>query len=416
MTTTYPTASKLELAAICPGSHVLPQTQEDSTEAATRGIALHAFLATYAATPGDRAEARNKALAALPPEFREAAEAIDLSLLPPLDPESVLPEVALAYDLDTGEGRLLAVNGGRDYSAARPTEVVGTADVLGLTDDAVVVLDYKTGHGSQTAARWNWQLRFLALAAARHYQMRRAVVALVYVGTDLPPYFDRAVLEYADLAATELELSRVTEAVRQARWDVTRGQVPQMRTGEHCRYCPARPTCPALNAGLMAVAQDPASLATLEAKAKALPTLMRSLSDAELVGVMQRLKVLIPALEVAEREGKARVRERGQIRGADGTTLRAVEQARDEVNATLVEQVVTEMCGAEVAAKAVTYEATTTKKAIHAAVPADKLALVEEALRRAGAYRKGAPFVVVKAAKSRGGSGDGGSGAAGEAA
>ena len=396
----YPSASRLGIAVPCPASAALPASTTES-EAASRGTAIHAFLADYAATPGDRNAAREVALARTQPEYHDACAAIDLAALPPLDPASVLPEVALAFDLESIEGRVLSVNGSRDYSKATSTEVVGTADVLAVGGDALVVLDYKTGYSSQPAACDSWQLRFLALAGCRAYGLKRAVVALVYLRDDLPPAFDRAEFTADDLARFESKLSAAMRAVLEARWEVRAGRVPTTHRGAWCRYCPALATCPAQNAALMAVAQDPGSLAALEAKAAALPKAIAALSETDLALAWERLEVLIPALEAAKSAAKARILQ-GQVRRADGMVLRAMEQSRDSVVGTLAAQVLTEVCGPEVAAKAVTYEASTTKAAIKKAVPKEKLALVEEAMRRAGAYRKGAPFVVIKSVKAAG--------------
>src|SRR5687767_8149095 len=129
MSTDLPTVSRLPIVARCQASAALAQSHDEGSDASRKGDALHAYLAAYASIPGDRDAAREKALQVVPKEWLDACWAIPLEHLPPLDPESVLPEVAFALKLDLDFGtmstaRVLSVNGGRDYSGAQPGELV----------------------------------------------------------------------------------------------------------------------------------------------------------------------------------------------------------------------------------------------------------------------------------------------------
>lgn len=232
------TASSIARVAACPASDALPHV-ERATPYATRGTWLHTFLAAVGRV------GREEALALVPGEYRDACAAIDLDGLP-IDPEAYASEVTLAYDPVRDHGRELGRHLGRDYSAIGPGEIPGTTDVLGLAVDAVVVPDYKTGGQLVTRARENWQLRFLAVAAARAYGRSAARVAIIYVPPDGgPPWFDRATFDAMDLDAIADELREIVLRRDEARSAIGKGVLPVLREGSHCDHCPAFALCPA---------------------------------------------------------------------------------------------------------------------------------------------------------------------------
>lgn len=153
-------------------------------------------------------------------------------------------EVALAYDIATGGGRELGVGKNRDYSGLGPFEVPGTADLLAVAADRVIVIDAK-GWEDVDAAERNAQLALLALAAARAHGKEEALVAILYLRGDHRDLRDRAVLDAFDLDAFAQRLAGLHAAVAEQRARRARGELVDVAEGAHCKYCPAAHACPA---------------------------------------------------------------------------------------------------------------------------------------------------------------------------
>lgn len=254
--------SKLELAELCPGALVLFQVDRENP-ARRRGTAVHAFLREVSRID------REQALQSVPEEHREACAALDLDLLP-LDPESWAAEVAFAYDVETDQARELGRDLERNYPEVGDDEIVGTADLVGLDADRVIVPDFKTGR-VPPPVKGNLQLGAYALAAARAYQRSAAKVAIIHLPmgfSDIDPSCRSADLDSIDLDAIGARIYGIWESLRAARTAYAQGQLPFLCEGDHCVYCAAFPTCPAkqvlasriakpeLCPAVLAVAQD----------------------------------------------------------------------------------------------------------------------------------------------------------------
>lgn len=237
------TASGLWRAANCDASSVLPHTKS-TTDQSSRGNVLHEFLARVPKM------GREEALEMVPAEHRAACEVLPIDRLP-IDPNAYAPEVALAFDVETGSARQLGQNMGRDYSDVKPSEVAGTIDVLGVSETRVHVLDWKSGWGELIPAQDNWQILFAALAAARTFDRTEAAGALIRLKEDGEVYFDRAEFDELDLDSFEQRLRKLMAHISSL--DV-RTAVPH--EGPWCRYCPAIASCPAKVALLRAVAKE----------------------------------------------------------------------------------------------------------------------------------------------------------------
>lgn len=294
-----PTASSLWLAALCPASHVLPQTRMVSADM-ERGTAVHRYLERLPEV------GRARALAEVPPEHREMCERIDPAQVP-----QGLREAAYAWNVDTGEVLHLGNGIGRDYTAAlrrkleerdgsadqeamhragqgggaaaqarlhegggRPVVakgdheaaaaqpvgrwIFGTADVV-ETDGPVVVSDYKVtdvpidGNSLLKPAGQSHQLRFLALAVARLTGADAVEVAHLRVGGDgRIDGSDRAGLGYFDLAQVGEEVRGIVAGVERAA-----GQAqPDLSPGDHCRFCAAAQRCPSTRALIGQLIED----------------------------------------------------------------------------------------------------------------------------------------------------------------
>ena len=235
-----PSASSLERASMCVGSAVLPRV-ESTNEAAEKGRALHAFLARVAEV------GRDAALDEVSSEYRPLCEGIDLDVLP-VSSLHVAAEVALAYNPETGVARELGRNLDRAYRMVEATEFMGTADVICVGPDELFVGDYKTGMGLLTAARENWQLRFLALAASRVFERSKVRVAIIRILEDGTPLSDSAEFDAVDLDGIAVDLRDLGDRVGRAQELAFVGEAPPLATGTHCRWCKSLVYCPAQTA------------------------------------------------------------------------------------------------------------------------------------------------------------------------
>lgn len=140
-------------------------------------------------------------------------------------------EQAFAWSPETDEAEIIAA-AERDYAAGHG-RLCGTADLVVVFPDAVMVYDWKTGSGEGAGP----QLRALGLMAARAYGVDAASVAALEV----------TAVGVREVAAEHLEsfdLSGVAGALADLIAFIP-GAEP--RPGSHCGelYCPARATCPA---------------------------------------------------------------------------------------------------------------------------------------------------------------------------
>lgn len=241
------TISALARAEACSASHVLHAIDEDADEYGEHGVAIHAYLEAIA--EGKRP---HEAIAKLSDEHREAALAIDLNALPHVQAGKWAAEVPVAVTLGAESfGRLLPKRGRRDYTEALENEVPGTADLVGYTDDAVIVLDVKTGRRRRGRPGVDLQLGALAVALAAASGRSRAVVGWIYQsrtakGEAAPaPEFSTDELDGWQLVEMHHRIEQVFASVSFWRAAASPESPPPMNVGPQCHYCPARRACPA---------------------------------------------------------------------------------------------------------------------------------------------------------------------------
>ena len=286
--------SALNRAEKCPASAVLPgvtrvkdEIPKGKVSPATRGTVAHDYLKNVPllGVAG--------ALEAAEPQFREGLEAIDVASLPACEPEAFIPEVGLAWDWEADTGReLFRGDSSRDYSGVKPTEICGTVDSLGLTADAVLIADYKTGYRWLGPAAESLQLLGYALAACRAYGRSRAHVRFLRINDagDVLPI--KADLDFLDLEAAAARIRAIVSAVREAGGLVDAGKPVRFTEGEHCRFCDVFKVCPAKTQLALAVGNQvglmppvlnienfPEVLQRYEAAAKVLDKVKESLDD-----------------------------------------------------------------------------------------------------------------------------------------
>ena len=221
------------------------------TEAGALGTAIHLWLSD-----------------GIIPEDTDAQAACD-AIAKALPDAEWRHEVTLAYDSGTDTGRELGQDLGRNYGAATATEWVGTADALAVVAGMPTLLELKTGW--RPVSLDSWQVRLLALAAARAHGTDRAEVVLLVAHTDGSSWVERKVFDALALDEVVIGLEQL-----QARMAQDSATVP----GDHCRYCPALASCPSMT-GIMrgAAANEPTTLATPEIATQAYE-LLRALKTA----------------------------------------------------------------------------------------------------------------------------------------
>lgn len=128
--------------------------------------------------------------------------------------------------------------------------VFGGTDILGRIGGRAIVLDWKFGDGVLVSAEENYQLLFYAAAA-----MRTEAAKWVFEGaTEIeciivqPPEVRRWVTTPQRVALFEQELRRAVHA--------SQSEAPMFETGDHCRWCAAKPICPKMTGQVERVLQS----------------------------------------------------------------------------------------------------------------------------------------------------------------
>lgn len=326
-----PSASRLDLAEACPVSQVIPGVIDITPHTyRERGTALHNYLRDVAMLGAV------DALQRVPEEFKPDALAIDLDSLPHSTPDAWAVEVAYAYDVGADTGRELHRGGSRDYSMVAEDEVPGTADVVGVSVDEVVVLDVKTGRAPLESPEEALQLLFLALAAARAYGKSAATVGWIRL-IDGVPRFSYAKLTMLDLDVRVRErIEAIISAVRLARlqWE-TAPEVVQPVIGPHCKRCDSFFRCPAQAS--LAVQVTKAALATEHA-----PLEVPDDRRADFYRWVEAIEVLHDKL-ATHLEAMARAK---AIDLGDGRVLGPKQEVKEFLNATITQTVLREVAPA----------------------------------------------------------------------
>lgn len=323
------TASGISRAMICPSSRVLPQSPRENVHQHS-GNAIHAYLAAVPML------GREAALEQVPEEYRDRCAIIDLDALPPLDSTATATEVAFVYNIEHDIAREVGRNIGRAYPHLGPMETAGTADLVALTADGfgVLVVDFKSPHHHVASAAENWQLRTLALMAARTYGRTRATVAIIKLKEDGSAWWDLAEFDEMALDGFGIALADLTSRIL-----LTSKVAPDVTMGPHCRYCAAFQHCP----GQTALVR---SLAEPESVVAAIGALLRPETAARAYTRLQQaktaLRVVGEALEAYGREHPFAL--------PDGSVYGPVEQSKEELDGAKAFEVLTKAHGPEVAA------------------------------------------------------------------
>ena len=161
----------------------------------------------------------------------------DQELTQELLERKIYPALALLDEVDPNKEMEYATETRVGFGDFLP-DVFGSTDLLGRIGNRAFVLDWKFGDGVAVEATENAQLMFYAAAA-----MRTPEVKWVFDGAEeiemiiiQPPMVKRWVTNKKRIQAFELELATAVKVA----------QMPDapLKTGDHCRWCAAKPTCP----------------------------------------------------------------------------------------------------------------------------------------------------------------------------
>lgn len=212
----------------CPGSVALVKLAPPSPSStyADKGTLLHNLIAEILDTDTDPVSliGTNYEGQILDQEMIDEKLQPALDLLDKLDPDKAM---ALAVETRVGFG---------DYLPG----AFGSCDVLGRMGDVAYVIDWKFGDGIAVDAEENEQLMYYAAAA-----MRTPEAAWVFKGATSieciiiqPPVIRRWTTTPARIKQFEKDLKRAVKAAG----------LPdaKLNPGDHCRWCAAKPTCPAM--------------------------------------------------------------------------------------------------------------------------------------------------------------------------
>jgi len=158
----------------------------------------------------------------------------DITLTQELYDEKIVPALAALDEINVDEYVVESRVGFGDLLPG----VFGSADLLGRIGQRAVVLDWKFGDGVAVSAEENEQGMFYAAAAMRTLETewvfdKAEEIEIIIVQ---PPVVRRWLTTPARIKQFEREL---VAAVKQSQKD----DAP-FKTGDHCRWCAAKPVCP----------------------------------------------------------------------------------------------------------------------------------------------------------------------------
>jgi hypothetical protein len=228
-----------------------------------------------------------------------------------------LYELPMAWDPTTDTARVLPSRGARDYSHAVGDEFTGTADLVEVINGRVEVTDYKTGF--EAVEPDTWQMKLLALAAARHFGVTEVTSRILQV-SDTGVDDNAMTFDLFDLISISEDLRALSARIKTSH---DAAPVP----GPHCRYCPAKLGCPAT--------EEPAN--ELVSAIELVPShrLTMAITDAGhaawTVGAIQRVEDLLDEIKKRVRQY---AEETGGIPLGDGKVWRKVSYSKSNVDKT----------------------------------------------------------------------------------
>ena len=231
------TASQLPLLSKCAGPSFLECT-DSVNDPQRRGIFFHQFISDYII------HGREIALELCDKEIIDMAENSDFSNWFDGQFEYLQSEVSFAWDPKKDVAVELGSLLERDYSKAPRGWICGTADIINVGDDAIFLDDIKTGRSFVPGPYDNYQLKFLALAASRAYNIPKVYARILFVDEDgLIKAHDHSVFDSFQLDQIHKDLKGILAK-------------KELVLGDHCKWCPAFNDCPAIAKGALAILKE----------------------------------------------------------------------------------------------------------------------------------------------------------------
>ena len=157
-----------------------------------------------------------------------------ITLTQELYDDKIAVALAALEEIDPNKQMEFAVESSVNFGDLLP-DVFGSADLLGRIGNRAIVLDWKFGNGVAVDATENYQGMFYAAAAMRTPDTQWVFkdVEEIEIIIVQPPMVKRWVTTPARIKQFEAELVAAVNGPR-----------TKMASGEHCRWCAAKPTCP----------------------------------------------------------------------------------------------------------------------------------------------------------------------------
>jgi hypothetical protein len=213
--------------------------------------------------------------------------------------DKIVPALAFLEEIDPESKMEYAVESRVGFGDVLPG-VFGSSDLLGRIGNRAIVLDWKFGDGVIVEATENEQGMFYAAAA-----MRTSATQWIFKDVEeveiiivQPPMMRRWVTTPARIQQFERELIKAVEASETAVDTVT---------GDHCRWCTAKPVCPSMTGAVERALRvqlssiDADQLAHHLARADMLEEYVKSVRD--LAFTMLNNDVRVPGYKLVAKRG-----------------------------------------------------------------------------------------------------------------
>jgi hypothetical protein len=147
-------------------------------------------------------------------------------------------------------------------------DIFGTADIIGITDEATTVLDFKFGEGVMVPAENNPQCLFYAVSGRRTPKVQGWFQSLIDMVIIQPA---RGELRIDKWRTDSQELDRF-ELLLKATLRKAQREDAEYQSGPWCRFCPGAAVCPALTQSAIKTLQRDIPGLTVEAMGELLHT------------------------------------------------------------------------------------------------------------------------------------------------
>jgi len=212
----------------CPGSVKLSQQMppKPSSKYADEGTLLHNAIADILGE-------------GTPPAAHIGTSYQGITLTDELFERKLVPALQALDEIDPHKKMVYQVEAVVGFGDALPN-VFGSADLIGRIDRRAVVLDWKFGDGVAVEVEENAQAMFYAAAAMRTEKTSWAFKGAEEIECIIvqPPHVKRWVTTPGRILNFERELFAAVKAAL--------GPEPTFASGDHCRWCAAKPICPVL--------------------------------------------------------------------------------------------------------------------------------------------------------------------------